>query len=55
MSLDMAVLHKHVNQVIYDLEMSEPVANAWRLIQDSRVRGALENAGRTADFDALQA
>lgn len=54
-SLDMAVLHKHVNQVIYDLEMSEPVANAWRLIQDGRVRGALENAGRSADFDSLQA
>lgn len=54
-SLDMAVLHKHVNQVIYDLEMSEPVANAWRLIQDGRVRGALDDAGRSADFDALQA
>lgn len=54
-SLDMAVLHKHVNQVIYDLEMSEPVVNAWRLLQDGRVRGALETAGRSADFDALQA
>ena len=54
-SLDMGVMHKHVNQVIYDLEMSEPVANAWRLLQDGRVRGALENAGRSADFDALQA
>ncbi|MGY4333188.1 hypothetical protein ACVWWG_007605 [Bradyrhizobium sp. LB7.2] len=28
--LDIGVMHKHVNQVIYDLEMSEPVANAWR-------------------------
>lgn len=54
-SLDMAVMHKHVNQVIYDLEMSEPVANAWRILQNGRVRGALENAGRSADFDALQA
>lgn len=53
--LDIAVMHKHVNQVIYDLEMSEPVANAWRLIQDGRVRSALDNAGRSADFDALQA
>jgi len=48
-------MHRHVNQVIYDLEMSEPVANAWRLIQDGRVRGALDDAGRSADFDALQA
>ncbi len=53
--LDMSVMHKHVNQVIYDLEMSEPVANAWRLIQDGRVRTALDDAGRSADFDALQA
>lgn len=53
--LDIAVMHKHVNQVIYDLEMSEPVANAWRLIQDGRVRSALDDAGRSADFDALQA
>jgi hypothetical protein len=53
-SLDMAVLHKHVNQVIYDLELSEPVANAWRLLQNGRVRGGLEYAGRSADFDALQ-
>jgi len=53
--LDMAVMHKHVNQVIYDLEMSEPVANAWRLIQDGRVRSALDDAGRSSDFDALQA
>ncbi|MGJ5032263.1 hypothetical protein ACQR1I_35875 [Bradyrhizobium sp. HKCCYLS2038] len=53
--LDMAVMHRHVNQVIYDLEMSEPVANAWRLIQDGRVRSALDDAGRSSDFDALQA
>ncbi|WP_453966539.1 hypothetical protein [Bradyrhizobium elkanii] len=53
--LDMGVMHKHVNQVIYDLEMSEPVANAWRLLQDGRVRSALDDAGRSSDFDALQA
>lgn len=52
--LDMAVMHQHINQVVYDLEMSEPVANAWRVLQDSRVRGALDTAGRSADFDALQ-
>lgn len=53
--LDMAVMHRHVNEVIYDLEMSEPVANAWRVLQDGRVRSALDDAGRSADFDALQA
>lgn len=54
LDFDMSVMHRHVNQVIYDLEMSEPVANAWRLIQDGRVRSALDDAGRSSDFDALQ-
>lgn len=52
--LDMSVLHRHVNQVIYDLELSEPVANSWRILQDSRVSSAFIDAGRQADFDALE-
>lgn len=52
--LDMSVLHRHVNQVIYDLELSEPVANSWRILQDSRVRTAFMDAGKQADFDALE-
>ncbi|NJL06854.1 MAG: hypothetical protein HC900_00260 [Methylacidiphilales bacterium] len=52
--LDPMVFHKHVNQVIYDLEMSEPVANAWRLLHHGDVRNAFTEAGRAADFDALE-
>ncbi|MBY3038940.1 PBECR3 domain-containing polyvalent protein [Rhizobium laguerreae] len=52
--LDMSVLHRHVNQVIYDLEFSEAVANSWRVLQDGRVRSAFTNSGRSADFDALE-
>lgn len=52
--LDMSVLHKHVNQVIYDLELSEPVANSWRILQDSRIRDAFVETGKQADFDALE-
>lgn len=52
--LDMSVLHRHVNQVIYDLELSEPVANSWRILQDSRIRTAFMDAGKQADFDALE-
>ncbi|MDX0262438.1 hypothetical protein GOC60_14745 [Sinorhizobium meliloti] len=52
--LDMSVLHRHVNQVIYDLELSEPVANSWRILQDGRVRAAFTNAGKQPDFDALE-
>ncbi len=52
--LDMSVLHRHVNQVVYDLELSEPVSNSWRILQDGRVRSAFRDAGRQADFDALE-
>lgn len=52
--LDIAVLHKHVQQVVYDLELSEPVANSWRILQDGRIREAFTDAGRQADFDALE-
>jgi hypothetical protein len=52
--LDMSVLHRHINQVIYDLELSEPVSNSWRVLQDGRVRDAFTNSGRSADFDALE-
>ena len=52
--LDMSVLHRHIQQVIHDLELSEPVANSWRILQNGQVRDALRNAGRAADFDAME-
>ena len=52
--LDIAVLHKHVQQVVYDIELSEPVNNSWRILQDARIRDAFMNAGKQADFDALE-
>lgn len=52
--LDLAVMHRHVNQVIYDLELSEAVANSWRILQNGEVRGAFIEAGKQADFDALE-
>ncbi len=52
--LDMSVLHRHINQVIYDLELSEPVANSWRILQNSEVRELFTEAGKSADFDALE-
>lgn len=52
--LDIGVLHRHVNQVIYDLELSEPVANSWRILQHSRVRDAFIRSGKQTDFDALE-
>ncbi len=52
--LDISVLHRHVNRVIYDLELSEAVSNSWRVLQDSGVRGSFMEAGKQADFDALE-
>lgn len=52
--LDPMTFHRHVNQVIYDLEMSEPIANSWRLIHDNRVKTAFIDHGRSAEFDALE-
>ncbi|WP_321337776.1 hypothetical protein [Breoghania sp.] len=52
--LDMSVLHRHVQEVVYDLELSEAVSNAWRVLQDGSVREGFINAGRKADIDALE-
>lgn len=52
--LDMSVMHRHINQVIYDLELSEPVANAWRILQDKRIRDSFTESGKQPDFDALE-
>jgi hypothetical protein len=52
--LDIAVLHKHIQTVVYDIELSEPVNNSWRVLQDERVRDAFMQAGKSADFDALE-
>lgn len=53
--LDISVLHRHTNQVMYDLELSEAVTNSWRILQDSRVRDRFVQSGKQADFDALEA
>jgi len=55
LDLDIAVLHRHVNHLIYDLEFSEPLANARRLLDDAGLKMAFEGTGRAADLKALQA
>lgn len=37
LDLDIAVLHRHVNHLLYDLELCEPLANARRLLDDPRL------------------
>jgi len=55
LDLDIAVLHRHVNHLIYDLELSEPLANARRLLDDAGLKTVFEETGRAADLEALQA
>jgi hypothetical protein len=54
LQLGIEVMHMHVGQVIHDLAFSEPVVNAWRVIQDPRVRGAFERKGLLQDHRALE-
>ncbi|MBB3590596.1 hypothetical protein FHX08_000940 [Rhizobium sp. BK529] len=55
LDLDIAVLHRHVNHLIYDLEFSEPLSNAKRLLDDVSLKSAFEETGRSAELEILQA
>ena len=55
LDLDIAVLHRHVNHLLYDLEFSEPLSNAKRLLDDVSLETAFEESGRSLDLEALQA
>lgn len=54
LELGMHVLFGHVNQVIHDLAFSEEVANAWKIVQEPRVRGLFERAGLLNDLTSLE-
>lgn len=55
LDLDIAVLHRHVNHLLYDLEFSEPLSNVSRLLDNVSLQMALEDIGREADLETLQA
>lgn len=52
--LGMQVFHGHVAQVIHDLAFSEPVNNAWRILQDGRVKSLFEQNGMIEDHQSLE-
>jgi hypothetical protein len=54
LKISMDVFHQHINQVLYDLEMSEPVSRAWQIMQNDQVRSLFREYGKQADYDALQ-
>ena len=52
--LDIGVLYNHVNQVLHDLELSEEVANTWRVLNHGQVRSAFINHGRQGAHESLR-
>lgn len=52
--LDMSVLHRHINELVHDLELSEALSNSRRLLQDQRIQMAFIHTGKGADHAMLQ-
>jgi len=51
---DVGVITKHVNGVLHDLALSEPVAAASRILSDQRVQDLFVNSGRQGDLQTLE-
>lgn len=51
---DMSVLHRHINELVHDLELSEPLSNTRRLLQDQRIQMAFIHTGKGSDHAMLQ-
>lgn len=49
--LDIGVAFSHVNDVIYDLELNEPVVNSFRVL--SKLKDTFFEFGKRSDFEAL--
>lgn len=52
--LDLGIAIAHVNDVIYDLEMRQPVQNSWRLLNDPQVDATFKRKGAAEDAEALK-
>ncbi|MFC5760386.1 hypothetical protein ACFPWW_26985 [Rhizobium sp. GCM10022189] len=54
LAADIAVLHRHVNHFIHDLELCEPLANARRLLEHEELKDAMARAGRLFEGSILK-
>jgi hypothetical protein len=52
--LDLGIAIAHVNDVIYDLELRQPVQNSWRLLNDPQVDATFKRKGAAEDAEALK-
>jgi hypothetical protein len=52
--LDFSVVTSHLNEVVRDIVMTDPVNQAWRFLHDKEVQGAFEKANVKELFTALE-
>lgn len=52
--LDLGIAIAHVNDVIYDLELRQPIQNSWRLLNDPQIDATFKRKGAAEDAEALK-
>ena len=52
--LDLSVVLGHVNEVVRDIVMTDPVNQSWRYLHDSKIQGAFERSNLKEIFTALE-
>jgi hypothetical protein len=52
--LDFSVVLGHVNEVVRDIVMTDPVNQSWRYLHDSEIQGAFEQSNLKEIFTALE-
>lgn len=52
--LDFSVVTGHVNEVVRDIVMTDPVNQAWRFLHDKEVQGSFERSNLKELFTALE-
>lgn len=52
--LDLSVVLGHVNEVVRDIVMTDPVNQSWRYLHDSEIQGAFERSNLKEIFTALE-
>lgn len=52
--LDLSVVLGHVNEVVRDIVMTDPVNQSWRYLHDSEIQGVFERSNLKEIFTALE-
>jgi len=54
LELNLGIIEDHVVGVVYDLEMREPLLNAWKIITQQPFQETMVAKGRAEDLEALE-